>query len=430
MKPSTQTSNQLVEHFFRHESANLVSVLTRVFGFSQLQLVEDTVQSALLEALEHWKINGIPDNPAAWVHRVAKNKTLDALRRKNTETKVFAHLENDLRGSGQAAAVEFESLFEPQAIEDSLLRMMFACCHPNLDRHSQIALTLKILCGFGVREIASALLMTEEGARKRVYRAKSMLAEANVGLELPSEAELSDRVAAVNEVLYLMFNEGYQSATADQVIREDVCEEACRLCHLLCQSSIADSKNANGSSSALLALMLYHAARLKSRTDDDGGLVMLEDQDRGMWDQNLIGHANHWLNKSSKGKLTTFHLEAAILQTHCRARSFSETDWTTIVKLYDRLMEIHPTPIYQLNRAIAVGASGEIDEAIDSIKRISDDPKLKNYFLLDCTLAHLFRKAGQTELAIKHLNQAMELAKAEHEKALIRNRIREIEVGS
>ncbi|MEM7196113.1 MAG: sigma factor [Pseudomonadota bacterium] len=197
----TESHSGLVEHFFRHESANLVSVLTRVFGFAHLQLVEDTVQSALVEALEHWKINGAPDNPAAWVHRVARNKALDALRRQKTETRIFEDLSELSTSAGQAAASGFEALFAPAGITDSVLRMMFACSHPSLDRLSQLALMLKLLCGFSDREIASALLIGPDAARKKVYRAKKQIADSGIPFEIPDEPELAERIGAVNVCL-------------------------------------------------------------------------------------------------------------------------------------------------------------------------------------------------------------------------------------
>ena len=424
----TQSPRGLVEHFFRHESANLVSVLTRVFGFAHLQLVEDTVQSALLEALEHWKINGAPENPAAWVHRVARNKALDALRRKKTETRIFEDLSELSTSTGQAAAAGFDALFAPAGITDSLLRMMFACSHPAIDRQSQLALMLKLLCGFSDKEIASALLISAEGARKRVYRAKKQIAESSIPFEIPDETEIGTRIGAVNEVLYLMFNEGYSSSSGEEAIREDLCEEAARLCHLLCTSDRFDNKNPElaASSRALLALMLYHAARFGSRTDETGNPVLLQDQQRSLWDRKMIVHADYWLMKSEGETLTTYHLEAGIAQVHCRAGSFEQTDWQKIVSLYDRLIEINPTPIYALNRAVAVAHSGDPVSAISALEQIAGDPRLKNYFLLDCAFAESYLQKDEKEKARAHWEKALKAASSEHEKNFIAGRLKQL----
>ncbi|MEM7238589.1 MAG: sigma-70 family RNA polymerase sigma factor, partial [Pseudomonadota bacterium] len=222
-------SNHLVEHFFRHEYANLVSVLTKRFGFGRIDLIEDTVSSAMVQAMDAWKQGGVPEKPAAWIHRVAKNRLLDALRREKThhQAMAFVGLTDTAQDPGLA---DFEA-----AVPDSLLAMMFVCCHPTLDRQSQIALTLKILCGFSLHEIARGLLIMPEAAKKRIQRAKAKLQATAIAVELPPTAELNERLGVVHDVLYLMFNEGYSTSHGIEPIRDDVCEEAARLCHLLCE---------------------------------------------------------------------------------------------------------------------------------------------------------------------------------------------------
>lgn len=418
-----ELSNELVEHFFRHESANLISVLTRVFGFSELPLIEDTVQSTLLQALNVWKLKGTPENPSGWIHRVAKNKILDALRRKKIETKIVERIAASRAVSGHALASGFESLFESETIEDSLLRMMFALCHPSLDRHSQIAMTLKILCGFNDREIASALLISEQSARKRIYRGRKRLAELDPELTIPPENQLSERLGGVNEILYLMFNEGYNASSGDEAIREDVCEEATRLCHLLCHHQTI----ASTSSMALLALMLYQAARFQSRVADDGSMILLEDQDRARWDQRLMDHADYWLQKSAGKNLSTFHLEAGIAQLHCRAKNFASTNWPLIVQMYDKLIESHSTPVYRLNRALAVGLAGDYRLGIAELREIASDPRMEKYLLLDCALAHLYQLSGQEHEAIFHLQRAATLSETSHERNLIESKLKALQ---
>ena len=406
----------LVEHFFRHESANLVAVLTRAFGLRRLELVEDMVQQAMVEAMHAWKQRGLPDSPAAWIHRAAKNRVLDALRREKTHEQALAF-------SGQARESE-ESLvdqwLESERLPDSLLRMMFACCHPTLDRKTQIALTLSTLCGFSCNEIARGLLLGAETVKKRVQRAKKTLADANVSLDLPSDDALILRRAVVHDVLYLMFNEGYSTSRGVEPIRDDVCEEAARLCHLLCESPLASA-----ATKALLALLLFHSARLESRTDAEGRIVLLEDQDRGRWDRRLIGIGSWWLaeSKPSNDRLTTYHLEAAISQQHCLAASVEKTDWPLIVQLYDRLLVLHDSPIYRLNRAIAQGQAGASDEALEQLQELSTLSEMEGYPLLDCAMARIYELSGRDREAAAAYQAALAKHPAPHEVNLIQRKL-------
>jgi RNA polymerase sigma factor (sigma-70 family) len=266
----------LVEHFFRHETGRLVSVLTRIVGWRHFDLVEDMVQATLLDALEAWRIRGVPDNPSGWVHRIAKNKILDALRRDQIGERVLGKWAA-ARATGED---ELDELFFDSEIEDSQLRMMFACCHPHLARENQLALTLKALCGFGNAEIARALLVGEETVKKRLQRATRDLIEHEIALDPPAAGEFAGRLDSVHQVLYLLFNEGYSSSEGETAIRADLCEEAARLCHLLCSYP----RFRTPATHALMALMLFHAARLESRLDHRGSVLLLEEQDRGKWD--------------------------------------------------------------------------------------------------------------------------------------------------
>ncbi len=415
-------TNQLVEHFFRHESARLVAVLTRVFGLSRLELIEDTVQSALVEALQSWKNKGVPDKPAAWIHRVAKNKAIDVIRRERRERNATEQIaaEFALATNPGTAVADWSQLFEESQVGDSMLRMIFACCSPKLDRKSQIALCLKVLCGFGVREIASALLIEVETAKKRVQRAKQMLQQAQVKLELPAADALAERLSSVHEVLYLMFNEGYSSSTGSKTIREDVCEEAARLCHLLCQEPVT----CNASTKALLSLMLFHAARFDSRTETDGSVAGLREQDRNAWDRKLISTAEMWLARSAEPEIiSTFHLEAGIALQHCKAESYDDTAWNVIVRLYDRLIELLPTPIYLLNRAIAKAETGQADIALAELLSISNDKALEKYSYLECALAYVYKMKNDEVEALRHWKLALELATSEHERQFIEKQI-------
>lgn len=405
----------LVEHFFRHESARLVAVLTRAFGFGRIDLVEDTVQEAMVTALRTWRQRGVPANPAGWIHRVARNKILDVLRRETVHDRaVSLALQSSGRAEPSTDLLVDEWLSE-ERLPDSLLRMIFVCCHPALDRRSQIALTLKILCGFSVSEVARGLLISPEAAKKRIQRAKGTLADRQVRLDLPSAAELEARLTAVQEVLYLLFNEGYSTSGGVEPLRDDICEEAARLCHLLCESEPFSTP----STRALLALMLFHGARLEARVDSEGAAVLLEDQDRSLWDRRLIRMAELWLERSRSGPPTRFHLEAIIARVHCRAASVDETDWSAIVGLYDRLLEIHPSPIYVLNRAIARGETGDTRAALAELESIRGRREMKGYFLLDCASGRLHELAGDPAAAAEAYRAARAVAPAPHEQALL-----------
>lgn len=412
-----QSTNQLVEHFFRHESANLIAVLTRAYGVRRLDLVEDMVQVAMLQAMEEWKQRGIPENPAAWIHRVAKNRILESLRREKTFEKAIAL-------SGQSIEKQesiVDQWLEEERLPDSLLRMIFVCCHPSLERKTQIALTLKTLCGFGISEIARGLLLPEETVKKRIQRAKTSLATANVRIELPSSDQLRPRLDVVHDVLYLMFNEGYSTSHGIEPIRDDICEEAARLCHLLCESNCSSP-----ATKALLALLLFHAARLDARTDSDGAVILLEDQDRAKWDRRLIDSAQCWLAQSKADHPTTFHLEAAIAMQHCISPSVEATDWGTIVLLYSRLLQIHESPIYALNRAIAMGQAGETREAMSQLESLRNREDMKNYLLLDCAVARIHELQGNAAEAIDSYLVASSKAVALHEKELLQRKLRKL----
>lgn len=402
---------QLVEHFFRHESANLIAVLIRAFGVRYLELVEDKVQEALLAAVEAWGRKGVPTNPAGWIYRVARNRVLDALRREKIHQRAvgLAHQ------SEEAIESMVEEWLAADQLPDSLLRMIFVCCHPALDRRSQIAMTLKILCGFSLAEIARGLLISAEAAKKRVQRAKKTLEQQQIRIDLPPAAELQSRLAAVQEVLYLMFNEGYSTSQGHEPLRDDICEEAARLCHLLCEYKPFSTSETR----ALLALMLSHAARLGARRDAAGAAILLADQDRSKWDHKLIRFAEMWLERSKTKQPSRFHLEAAISLTHCHAASVADTDWPLIVKFYDRLLTLHPSPLYILNRAVARGEAGDVNRALAEIEAIRNHREMHGYFLLDCAVGRLHELASNAPAAIEAYSTARSTAVAPHEQALL-----------
>lgn len=410
----------LVEHFCRHEAGRLVAVLTRIFGWRHFDLVEDMVQATLLDALESWRVRGVPDNPSAWVHRIARNKILDALRRDQIGRRILGE-----RAAGPPwQDAHLDELFHDSEIEDSQLRMMFACCHPHLARENQLALTLKALCGFGNAEIARALLASEEAIKKRLQRATRDLIDHQIPLDPPAAGELAARVDGVHQVLYLLFNEGYSASEGDSAIRADLCEEAARLCHLLA----GHPRFRTPATDALMALMLFHAARLDARLDRHGSVLLLEEQDRTRWDRRLIGRAQEFLARSAEGTaLSAFHLEAAIACHHCTAASLDATDWPAILRLYDALVASQRSPIYLLNRAIVVGRVDGPRAALRLLDDAARDPALRHYHLLDAALGELHRRAGDADRARHHFAIARRKATSAFDREVIDRRLAQCE---
>jgi RNA polymerase sigma factor (sigma-70 family) len=406
----------LVEHFFRREAGRLVSVLTRFFGWRNFELVEETVQATLLEALQSWRVRGVPENPSGWIHRVAKNKVLDALRRE----KIGRRAKREWVSTRLTQDTAIDELFLETEIEDSQLRMIFACCHPRLARENQIALTLKALCGFGHSEIARALLVAEETIKKRLQRATRDLVDHEVSLDPPAASELVERLDAVHQVLYLIFNEGYSTSKGETAIRTDLCEEAARLCHLLCSHRHCSTPT----TFALMALMLFHAARLDARLDHQGYVLLMEDQDRGKWDRRLIRRAKQFLDRSAEGTtISPFHLEAGIALYHCSARSYGETDWPAILRLYDALLQIHRSPVYLLNRAIVVAQIEGPRAGIRALDEVGQNDSLRHYHLFDATLGELYRRAGDMDQARRHFTLARQKTSSPSDHEIIDRRL-------
>jgi RNA polymerase sigma-70 factor (ECF subfamily) len=411
-----------VEHFFRHEAGRLVSVLTRFFGWRNFDLVEDMVQATLVDALEAWRVQ-VPDNPSAWVHRVAKNKILDALRRDKIGERVTRAWAGSRPPHDEGRV---EVIFLDAEIEDSQLRMMFACCHPALARESQLALTLKALCGFGNAEIARALLVGEEAIKKRLQRATRELIEQGIELEAPPAEELAERLDAVHQVLYLLFNEGYSSSEGETAIRADLCEEAVRLCYLLCSQPRFSTPATN----ALMALMLFHAARLEARLDEHGSALLMEEQDRDKWDRRLIRRGQEFLDQSAQGTaLSPFHLEAAIACHHSTAISYAATDWPAILRLYDALLALQRSPVYVLNRAIVVAQIDGPEAGIRALEAAGEDRPLRHYHLFDAVLGELYRRAGNVERARHYLEAARQKTSSRFDRELLDRRLAQLRVG-
>ncbi|MBN9295851.1 MAG: sigma-70 family RNA polymerase sigma factor [Filimonas sp.] len=411
-------TQQLVDHLFRHESGKMVAVLTRIFGMHNLEMVEDVVQESFLKAMQFWKFDNMPDNPAAWLMQTARNKAIDIIRREQYFHKYSAELSGQLLADTEATVGQF---FSEAEISDSQLRLIFACCHPQLKEEDQVALTLKTVSGFGPSEIARALVTTESTIQKRLYRAKEYIREHQLQMEIPAGYELNKRLETVYVVLYLLFNEGYNSLKADELIRKDVCAEAMRLCLLLTESK-AGNKPATF---ALLSLMCLQASRFDSRLDEDNTIVLLEKQDRSKWDMRLIQLGYKYLNFSSSGDtLSIYHIESAIAAEHCMAATYEETNWKRMLQLYDMLLLQKPAPVVKLNRAVVLMQTGEVNAAIDMVWKIEEIEKLlASQHIYSAVLGEMYKQKGNFTEAQKLFRQSLQLVTSLPEKKLLETKI-------
>jgi len=387
----------------------MLATLTRLLGSRHLALAEEVVQEALVTALQQWPYQGIPQNPSAWLIQVAKNRAVDRLRRDRAfdsrERDVAAAFESRAAGSLSAASADAGRPFE-----DDELCMMFMACHPDIPREARIALTLKTVGGFSVAEIARAFLAHESAIAQRLVRVKKLLREREIPFDVPGEREMPERLDSVLEVLYLMFNEGYAAHTGESLVRQDLVAEAIRLTRLLTRHSATDGPKTH----ALLALMLLQAARTQARSGADGDLFVLEHQDRSQWDRSMIADGLRHLDASARGQeVSAYHLQAGIAACHASAADYAATDWNEIVSLYDALLDLEPTPIVALNRAIAVSRARGAAEGLRELAALRDDPTLARYYLFHATLGELSREIGDEAAAARHYGAALALASAE-----------------
>ncbi len=416
MESETKVS-QLVDHLFRQEAAKIVSALTRSFGLRHLDLVEDAVQEAMLKALRIWSFGTIPPNPAAWLMQVARNHALDQLRR---NTRWHEKQDEIVRHQQLSEPPEVKPIFSDDEIRDDQLRMMFACCHPQLAHEAQIALTLKLLCSFSVEEIARAFLANSETIAKRLTRARDRL-RTEVAFEIPSGPDLMARLDSVLDVLYLLFNEGYNASHGEELIRVDLCQEAIRLTSLLAEHPAGDVPKTH----ALLALLLFQAARLSARIDAGGEILLLQDQDRALWDQEKIARAFHHLERASSGKPSEFHFQAGIAACHC-AKSYEATDWKNILLLYGLLLEVNPSAVVALNRAVALSKVHGTETGLRAIEEIENDELLKRYYLFYAVRGELHLAVNSLEEAEENFRHALKLTRIPAEQRFLNTKLEEL----
>ncbi|WP_229239050.1 RNA polymerase sigma factor [Emticicia sp. C21] len=407
--------NQLVSHLFRHEAGKMTAVLARMFGFDRIEIAEDIVQDTLLKALNEWR-SKIPDNPSAWLYRVAKNQALDLLRRE----KLFNEISQELTYFSDHEENTLGKLFLSDEIEDSQLRMLFACCHPAIALESQITLSLKTLAGLNAAEIARAFLTTEDTVNKRLYRAKEKIRSESIELEVPQSKELTARLEAVLKIIYLIFNEGYSSSYPDQLIRQDLCEDAIRICLLLTRNPVTNQPNTN----ALLALMCFQVARFPARIDDKGAIVLLQDQDRSLWDNFMTSRAYQFFRLSSAGiEISEYHIEAAIASYHASSESFEKTNWEVILRLYNLLADLKPTPFVYLSRAIAKGYVYGAKVALEDLENLYS---LNQSYIYHTAKGDLHSELTDYTLARQCYEKALTLVRSEPEKRLIEKKLNQI----
>jgi len=401
----------------------MVSYLSRVFGLARLDLAEDVVQDTLCRALEVWPMQGVPENPSAWLMRVARNRAIDVIRR-DQQFRYFTPELTQFLSSSAGQSLETPA-FEKE-IQDDQLRMMFSCCNPELSMDAQVTLILKTLCGFSVAEIAHALLTSSDAIEKRLGRARKVFRASGAFAKIDHPSEIADRLEAVQEAIYLLFNEGYHSSHSELTVREELCFEAIRLALLLSEHP----KTKTPKTYALLALLCFHAARLAGRIDDHRALIQLEMQDRSKWDRDLIGRGFDFLQQASFGKeLSEYHLEAAIASLHCSAPTYEQTEWIRILELYDLLYRLKPSPIVALNRAIVIGKVRGPEQGVEEIRKLPDAEKLEQYPFYPAAQGEFELLAGRAEEASTHFEQAMKLARNDSERNFFASKLEACRVG-
>ncbi|PSK91774.1 RNA polymerase ECF family sigma subunit [Murinocardiopsis flavida] len=412
----TTGTNRAVEAVWRIEEARIIAGLSRMVN--DIGLAEELAQDALVAALEQWPASGIPDNPGAWLMAISKRRAIDGFRRNRRLEDKYAQLGRSLEEDGNQGTADFDAVLD-DTIEDDLLRLVFTACHPVLSTEARVALTLRLLCGLTTKEIARAYLTAEPTIAQRIVRAKRTLTEAGVPFEVPQGDEREERLASVLEVIYLVFNEGYAATSGDDWMRPALCEEAMRLGRI-----VAELVPAEPEVHGLVALMELQASRTRARAGSDGEPVLLLDQDRARWDRMLIGRGLSGLERAERlgGPPGPYALQAAIAACHARANTPEDTDWVRIAALYAALVQRVPSPVVELNRAVALGMAFGPLVGLELVDSLTDEPTLKAYHLLPSVRGDLLAKLGRTGEARAEFERAASLTGNERERALLRSR--------
>lgn len=403
---------ELIPHLFRTESGKIAAVLCKTFSLEHIEVAEDITSETFLLALETWSYKGIPENPAAWLYTVAKNKAKNHVHR----ARIFSEkIAGELTPVSEHAVLDID--LSDKNISDSQLQMLFALCHPSIPEEAQVALSLRILCGFGIDEIATAFLTNRETINKRIFRAKEKLRNDKIPIEFPAEAELGSRLKTVLTTLYLLFNEGYYSESQDAVVREDLCMEAIRLTHLLAENEFTNRPAVN----ALLSLMYFQSSRFAARKNSNGEMVLYEDQDESRWNQEFIGKGAYYLNCASTGNvLSTYHLEAGIAYWYTIKTDLKEK-WESILQLYNQLLQLEYSPIAALNRTYALSRANGKHEAIQEAKKL----RLTDNHYYYTLLGELYTDVDNDE-AKRNFEEALTLARTSSDKQIISKKLQSL----
>jgi RNA polymerase sigma-70 factor (ECF subfamily) len=401
-------SREIVERLYREESGRILATLIRLGR--DFDVAEDALQDAFAKALARWPADGLPDNPAAWISCAARNALIDRLRR----LKVRRHV--PLAGEEMAMT---EKQLDSSSIEDDRLRLVFTCCHPALNVEAQLALTLRTLGGLTTEEIARAFLVPEATTAQRIVRAKRKIKEANIPYRVPPDHLLPERLPVVLKVVYLIFNEGYTGTSGAHLVRADMCGEAIRLARILARL-MPDEPEVLG----LLALLLLHDSRRPARTSPAGEPILLEDQDRALWDQELSREGRQVLERAlRRGRAGSYQLQAAIAAVHADAASADQTDWQQILALYEMLAEIDPSPVIALNRAVAVAFACDYQRGLEQIEELGQTGMLRDYMYVHTARAELLRRLGRAREAQQAYQRALELAGNASERRFLERRL-------
>jgi RNA polymerase sigma factor (sigma-70 family) len=411
MNPNTE----LIPHLFRTEFRKIVSVLSKHFGLNHIEIAEDIVSDTFLIASETWGLKGLPENPTAWLYSVAKNKAKDYLKRNELFTKKIA---TEIKRT-ESSLYEQDIDLTTQNIEDSQLQMMFAICHPAIAPEAQIGLALRILCGLGIEEIAEAFLTNKENTNKRLFRAKEKLREVNAQMQFPAKEELDARLDSVLSVLYLLFSEGYYSASQNVSLRKDLCLEAMRLNLLLIENQLTNKPFAN----ALLSLMCFHASRFEARISESGETILYDEQDTSFWDRELILRGEYYLNQASVGNvISKYHVEAAIAYWHTQTNCEIEK-WENILQLYNKLLQIDYSPMAALNRTYALAKARDCETAIREAEKL----ELEESHWYHALLGELYTVIDQQK-AHAYFQKAIALSKTDADRSVLQKKKNQMEV--
>jgi len=413
---SADEIRKVLDEIYRTDSRRVLATLIRLLG--DFELAEDAMHEAFSAAMEQWQTEGVPKNPRAWLVSAGRFKAIDQMRRRAKFETPFEPLAEQV---ADGAIVEED--FDDDKIEDDRLRLIFTCCHPALSPEARTSLTLREVCGLTTEEIARAFLTTPSTMAQRIVRAKAKIREAHIPYQVPTKEDLPERLDTVLQVIYLIFNEGYLASSGDSATRADLSEEAIRLARLLID--LLPEPEVTG----LLALMLLHESRRSARTNPDGDLILLEDQDRSLWNREMITEGISLVEKALPSQsVGTYAIQAAIAAVHAEARTPSETDWSEIVGLYGLLLQVNPSPVVELNRAVAVAMRDGAEEGLRLVDDILARGELEDYHLAHSARAELCRRLGRSNEAKISYVRALSLAQQEPERRLIEKRLGDLEL--